>query len=63
MLLEGGIFYHLKVIHYATTSTNYIVLGVTLPDGTQLRPIPDKYLWIEKPGNNVFWGEGYDIFI
>ncbi|CAB4033431.1 Hypothetical predicted protein, partial [Paramuricea clavata] len=47
--MEGGLFYHLKVLHYVTTTTNYITFGVTLPDGTQLRPIPGKYLWIELP--------------
>jgi hypothetical protein len=51
--MEGGLLYHLKVLHYVTTTTNYITFGVTLPDGTQLRPIPEKYLWIELPGNTI----------
>ena len=53
MLLEGGSFYHVKVLHYVESVSNYIVSGVRLPDGTQLRPITNSYLWLNIPGNII----------
>ena len=54
MFLEGGVFYHFKVFHFAATDANYVVLGVTLPNGAELRPIPSEYFWIEKPGKIIY---------
>ena len=49
--LEGGKFYKVVVLHDQTTrDSNYVALGVTLPDGTELHPIPNKYLWLYIPG-------------
>lgn len=50
--LEGGKFYKIVVLHYQLTSkTDFVALGVTLPDGTALRPISTLYLWLKIPGS------------
>ena len=50
--LEGGKFYNVTLLHYNNgyASRDFATLGVTLPDGTVLAPIPKKYLWLQIPG-------------
>ena len=50
--LEGGKFYNVTLLHYneGRESIDFATLGVTLPDGTELAPIPKKYLWLQIPG-------------
>ena len=49
--LNGGQFYYLEVLHVETTGSDFLGVGITLPDGTTLHPINKTYLWREKPGN------------
>ena len=49
--LEGGKFYKFVVLHYQRgTDSDFVALGVTLPNTIQLYPIGKTYLWLKIPG-------------
>ena len=48
--LDIGQLYYIEAVHKAATGLDHLAVGVTLPDGENAWPIPQKYLRLKPKG-------------